>query len=719
MNAALRTSDIPAPIDLAAEVEFTLRDIHVHPASCELRAGDRRQTVEPRVMQVLVALSRARDTVASRDELIRLCWGGRIVGDDAINGCIAKVRKLAGLSDPLVFKIETIPRVGYRLRILDNDLRAAIEHVDPPARSAPKALMEPTAAIPAPRRASRKYLLAASVFAAVAAGLVVVNSLYRGPSPRWTVAKSEVLISGSLIQRHPAISPNGGMIAYSAGKDVLTRQIYLKPIANGEPLRLTDDKYDDASPTWSPDGAQVAYVAHRPGEPCRLIVTAVPAGSSHELAACQTDQRSHVVWGASGRELFFIDRPDARSGEQIMRLNLADGSRAALTPLHGDDIDEGEPVASPDGRWIAFKRCQDERICKLILLDLGTHHERVLGPDFDISGAAWSNDSSTVFVTRQDGHDYALWALPVKGGEPERILSSPQPMERLSSGPHGLLSVEISAVEATLARVQPSSSDSPQLLAPERGRDYASDISPDHTIAVMSERPSGSGLWLLPKDGPIRRLIDLQTQDVRFSQPRWSPDGSRIAFTTSTAASVGIRVITEAGADIAAIPFPGTDINTPAWVSGGTALIFPGRDAAGWRLWRVELGQPKTFAPLPYTGWRSIHIQGDALYGMRDGAPGVWRIDGVQKQITQEPAPDDSDLWTIAGNEIAYLDNPLGARRQILATPIEGGPSRVMAAVPRYLSAASFTVEADSKAVIYSTIQRNDSDIELLHLIQR
>ncbi|MBV9061399.1 MAG: winged helix-turn-helix domain-containing protein, partial [Alphaproteobacteria bacterium] len=67
------------------------------------------------MMQVLVALARANGAVLSRDELIRQCWGGRIVGDDAINRCVSKVRQLADLGGK-AFEIETIPRVGYRLR---------------------------------------------------------------------------------------------------------------------------------------------------------------------------------------------------------------------------------------------------------------------------------------------------------------------------------------------------------------------------------------------------------------------------------------------------------------------------------------------------------------------------------------------------------------------------------------------------------------------------
>ena len=76
-------------------------------------------------MQALVVLAQADGAVVSRDKLIERCWGGRIVGDDAINNCIGKVRALASLTPLPTFEIETVSRVGYRLiPALSNDSRS-------------------------------------------------------------------------------------------------------------------------------------------------------------------------------------------------------------------------------------------------------------------------------------------------------------------------------------------------------------------------------------------------------------------------------------------------------------------------------------------------------------------------------------------------------------------------------------------------------------------
>ena len=88
----------------------------VHPATVEVVWPDERCKLEPRVMQVLIALNRRRGDPISREELSQLCWGGRVVGTDALVRCIVKLRKLFQ-RDPSV-EISSIPKVGYRLRLL-------------------------------------------------------------------------------------------------------------------------------------------------------------------------------------------------------------------------------------------------------------------------------------------------------------------------------------------------------------------------------------------------------------------------------------------------------------------------------------------------------------------------------------------------------------------------------------------------------------------------
>jgi eukaryotic-like serine/threonine-protein kinase len=107
----------PIPIDLARERDFELAGLRVRPAAREVEGAAGTEILEPRVMQVLVALSQQQGAVLSRDELIARCWAGRAVSDDAVQRCIARLRRLAQAHGGFV--VDTISRVGYRLSPLE------------------------------------------------------------------------------------------------------------------------------------------------------------------------------------------------------------------------------------------------------------------------------------------------------------------------------------------------------------------------------------------------------------------------------------------------------------------------------------------------------------------------------------------------------------------------------------------------------------------------
>ncbi|MGH6787409.1 MAG: winged helix-turn-helix domain-containing protein, partial [Novosphingobium sp.] len=121
-------------IDLAHEPDFAIGPLSVRPSTREVARGDQREIIEPRVMQVLVALARAHGAVLSKDDLIEACWEGRMVGEDAVNRVLSRLRSLgAGLALG-VFRVETVTRVGYRLRYEGDENGAADPNAATPDR---------------------------------------------------------------------------------------------------------------------------------------------------------------------------------------------------------------------------------------------------------------------------------------------------------------------------------------------------------------------------------------------------------------------------------------------------------------------------------------------------------------------------------------------------------------------------------------------------------
>jgi len=107
-------ADLSAPIALAREPDFALGHLQVRPSRGEVRAEASTERLEPRVMQALVALARRDGATVSRAELTAQCWGGVVVGKDALNRVISILRGISERTDG-AFRIETLARIGYRL----------------------------------------------------------------------------------------------------------------------------------------------------------------------------------------------------------------------------------------------------------------------------------------------------------------------------------------------------------------------------------------------------------------------------------------------------------------------------------------------------------------------------------------------------------------------------------------------------------------------------
>jgi TolB-like protein/DNA-binding winged helix-turn-helix (wHTH) protein len=208
------TRDLPPlardePVRLSAERDFSLGDLDIHPSVSEAARGEIRQHVEPRVMQVLVALAGAGGEVVSRDELIQRCWDGRVVSEAAINRCISRLRALADRGDGTrSFNVETIARVGYRLQTVAGALHGGVA---------------PVAVATAPRN-NRIALFALAGLATVALATTVVS--HHGAASRPPESGAAVAMEPSIAVlpfKSLSADADGAYFADAIQEEILTR----------------------------------------------------------------------------------------------------------------------------------------------------------------------------------------------------------------------------------------------------------------------------------------------------------------------------------------------------------------------------------------------------------------------------------------------------------------------------------------------------------------
>ncbi len=156
---------------LAHRPDLRLGSATVRPSVRSIEGPDGNIATEPRVMQVLLALADAGGAVLTRDDLMRLCWGGTVVGDDSINRAIAEIRRIARATGA-GFGVETIPRIGYRLTGGTTEQSAPTPPAFPPR-------------IPPTTITRRGWMIGGALALASAAGIGIWATFRPRPDPRY------------------------------------------------------------------------------------------------------------------------------------------------------------------------------------------------------------------------------------------------------------------------------------------------------------------------------------------------------------------------------------------------------------------------------------------------------------------------------------------------------------------------------------------------------
>ena len=162
----------------------------IHPGINSMECAGEVVHLEPKVMQVLLALASEAGEVVSREQIRSVVWPDVFVGEDVLIRAISELRRAFSDDPREPHTIQTVPKVGYRLIApvtqLPTEARAKsearggqpAESIEPAqqeapleAVSAPQAVAppSPSAAIVASRRRSLLWVVVSLL---VLAGLV-------------------------------------------------------------------------------------------------------------------------------------------------------------------------------------------------------------------------------------------------------------------------------------------------------------------------------------------------------------------------------------------------------------------------------------------------------------------------------------------------------------------------------------------------------------------
>lgn len=95
---------------------YQIGEVGFSPEACELRRDGLIEHLQPQARNVLLVLIEHAGEVVSKDVLLKQVWHGRSTSEECLTRCISLLQQQLSHrgADHL---IETIPQVGYRLRL--------------------------------------------------------------------------------------------------------------------------------------------------------------------------------------------------------------------------------------------------------------------------------------------------------------------------------------------------------------------------------------------------------------------------------------------------------------------------------------------------------------------------------------------------------------------------------------------------------------------------
>ncbi len=289
---------------------------------------------------------------------------------------------------------------------------------------------------------------------------------------------------------HPRWSPDGKRLLFVSTREN-GAQVWVLPMEGGEPRQLTDIYTGVSNPEWSPDGKKIAFStrvfpecgaddscnkdilesmkngplqAHmadrllyrhwtfwKDGRRTHIMLFDVDSEEMIDLTPGDYDSPSFSLGGATGfafspdgKELCYVSNHDANEAETTNKdlwiVSTAGGEAKNITDEN--EAYDGDPLYSPDGRYIAYKmqkipRYEADRF-RLAIYDRKTGEKTVLTEDFDnwVNDFRWAPDSRSIYFTADVKGHVPLYRVDIKTKR-IRLVVDPKTIDYFAVSPNG------------------------------------------------------------------------------------------------------------------------------------------------------------------------------------------------------------------------------------------------------------------------------------------
>jgi Tol biopolymer transport system component/tRNA A-37 threonylcarbamoyl transferase component Bud32 len=485
-------------------------------------------------------------------------------------------------------------------------------------------------ALPQPRKefaGALRWLIAILVLAAVTAGVW----RFRGRAEQGARAITFLRLTDYVgLEESPAFSPDGKAVAFVCDSTE-TRQIWIRLLAGGPPLQITNGPGAHLEPRWSQDSAAIIYFTPPGGGSTQGALWEVSAlgGTPRQLAPSMSGgDVSH-----DGKRLTFF-RLNGRQIELVVADR--DGSNPRVVMQAVTTFSYRQPRWSPDDASIAYLHSQENWADEVYMVpSAGGASRKLTNESTLMSGLAWSPDGSRLIYSTARGSTLLylptlhLWSVSRSGGEPRQLTFGEAGDENPDVDRDGRVVVSRKRMLFDIWKFPADGNPIENVrqavrITNQTGQVHTPSLDPtDQQMVYLSDSGGHANLWVLPLAGGEAHQITFEKDPTLVvGVPIWSPDGNLITFATARLSSdsrgVGYWMVHPDGSGLRFV------IALGAWVtwSGDSKWLYysessPVRTTGSFRLMKIPAdGGTAVVVRTDNARGPAVAANGSALYYM-------------------------------------------------------------------------------------------------------
>ena len=566
------------------------------------------------------------------------------------------------------------------------------------------------------------------IAAVVVIAIVVVAALFLSMrDSRFGAAKQSVwkaidirsITSDPGPERLPQMSPDGTRFVYEkVDLESSISRIQVRSIMPSHAQTLTARVEDfEASPTWSPDGSEIAFARLR-YDSCKIMIAPSTGGSEREVAPCQDYAVNYFDWAPDGKHLISAERIGGDGGDLTLKSwDIATGTKTPLNYEHAANDQDLEAHYSPDGKSIAFRRGLAPYSDLYVMSADGGSVKAATHINSRITGYTWTPDSKSLVFSSTLSGESALYTVSVDGGALNPLGISPaiHPSRNRTSS---TVLYELPRLESALTELSVDDPKKVRRVALSTGNDASPAIDPDgNRILFVSDRSGTQQVWLYDP------VVDAASPLTEFPKgtainPNWSADGKHVLVThrqddNSSLIEIDVdsarqRVVNRDNEKVLSGSY-GPDADSFLMTVGPSRsldrLVYVTHPRAADEI-RRTLVDAVTHAEIdPVTRW---------VYYTKTAQRGLFRrnLDGGDEEfVTPLITSIQTDGWRIVSGKIWYVRDldikPTDMREFDPATKND----RSVGLFPVELLEVNFSVSPHQDRIILAPLVRDDTDV--------